>query len=393
MKEKISFPEFVKASAISAGFKKSGKKDMALIKITGTKAVGVFTRNKMRSYNVEWTRKAVRFISGGDAYLLVLSGNANACTGKRGMLSVERAASLLYRNPQEAMRNGFLFLTTGVIGVPLDDKMVANGIRRLTHLLNEGAYASPEDVAQAISTTDRWKKIFYREKDGKPFLVSVAKGAGMISPSMATMLSFSFLNAYPKGFNVEKSFKRIVDITFNSISVDGDMSTNDSVLLFYRVPGSDTNSSVEVINKSHFESLLLESFEKLSEEIVKDGEGATLLARVEVHADSKKKARKIAEAISSSLLLKAALAGKDPNWGRIAAAIGKVNFRIDPWKVSIYINNVPVFLKGEPTGRKVAIEGEEVRIRVEAGKTKDVWVFKTCDIGVPYIKFNSGYTT
>ena len=391
MSTQAKFPDFVRAVSTSSGFKRSGRRDMALFRIEGAEAIGVFTENSMRSSNIDWSKTAIKNFrrnssNRNEKYMLVLSGNANACTGRRGIESIVKASLELYGSAEEALKEGFMFFTTGVIGVPIDDEKLIRGVRILKEKLDKGESDDPKSIFQAISTTDRFEKVFYSHE---PELLAIAKGAGMIAPSMATMLSFAFLNAYPRGFSPYPIFKKIVEKTFNSIVVDGDTSTNDAVVLFYRKPSTDA----EPVSREKFERLLYEAFEYLAEKIVRDGEGASIVARVVAFAPSQKEARSISKVVASSLLFKAALAGRDPNWGRIAAAVGNSGLKLSPKDISIYVNSVPVFLKGEPTGEAVSIEGEEVDVKIVFKKEKRKWIYKTCDIGVPYIEFNSRYTT
>ena len=382
-------------AAATCGFKKTQKPDLAIIySLSPCTYSGVFTTNQVRAACVDENksllkrRKKIRAI-------VVNSGNANACTGKKGVQAVKQtqaiAAKLLKIRQDEV-----LVASTGVIGIYLDMEKMTNGIETAIPKLSP---KSLQDAACAILTTDRFVKIV--KKKTKDFsLIGFTKGAGMIHPNMATMLCFLFTDLkMPQGL-LQAALQKVANDTFNTISVDGDMSTNDMVILLSNNQGKKEVKSKEDPVYIDFQNVLNETCLKLAKEIVIDGEGANKLISVEVvGARLNNDAKVIARSIASSTLFKCAVFGNDPNWGRAAARIGNTSVTVDQNKIDIFLNNVQVFKNGNPTKfnkkklNKQIKKGKEVKIVVNLKSGNKSASAFGCDLSYDYVKFNSEYFT
>ncbi len=385
-----------KAAGISCGIKKTGRKDLAIILSDSPASVaGVFTTNRVKAAPVLIDMELVR--SGKSFGVLVNSGNANACTGKKGY----KDAASSVRATEECLglpKGSLLVASTGVIGVPMPIEKVLAGLPKLVEGLKPGGL---HDASEAIMTTDAFpKRAFVRAKiAGKTITIAgIAKGAGMICPNMATMLAFFMTDANIKAVALKKALLSAVDSSFNSIIVDNDTSTNDTALIFAN--GAAMGKEIKASSRDFkaFKALLTEVCVELSQMIVKDGEGATRFIEIDVRgAGTKVEARGAARTIASSFLVKTAFFGGDPNWGRIMAALGYSGIRMDEKSVSIFFNNVCVARRGLDTGAEAeaakAIKSKTVCVRVElnAGKhDAKVW---TTDLSYDYVKINSVYRT
>ncbi|MBI5234779.1 MAG: bifunctional glutamate N-acetyltransferase/amino-acid acetyltransferase ArgJ [Deltaproteobacteria bacterium] len=385
-----------KAAGISCGIKKTGRKDLAIILSDSPASVaGVFTTNRVKAAPVLIDMELVR--SGKSSGVLVNSGNANACTGRKGYkdaLQSVRATEDCLGLPKGCL----LVASTGVIGVPMPIEKVCAGLPRLVEGLRPGGL---HDASEAIMTTDAFaKRAFGRAKiAGKTITIAgIAKGAGMICPNMATMLAFFMTDANIKPVTLKKALLSAVDSSFNSIIVDNDTSTNDTALIFAN--GAAKGAEIKAASRDFkaFAALLTEVSLELSHKIVKDGEGATRFIEIDVRgASTPVEARQAARTIASSFLVKTAFFGGDPNWGRIMAALGYSGVRMDEKSVSIFFNNVCVARRGLDTGAEVlaakAIKSKTVNVRVElkaGGHDAKVW---TTDLSYDYVKINSAYRT
>ncbi|MBI3591422.1 MAG: bifunctional glutamate N-acetyltransferase/amino-acid acetyltransferase ArgJ [Candidatus Melainabacteria bacterium] len=377
------------------GLKKTKKPDLAVIysSLPCTYA-GVFTTNQVHAACVDENktllkrRKKIRAI-------IINSGNANACTGKKGIQAVKKtqqiAAKLLKIKPHEV-----LIASTGVIGIYLDMEKMKNGLENSILKLSSKNLKS---AARAILTTDRFEKIAVKKtKDFK--LTGFTKGAGMIHPGMATMLCFLMTDLKIPQSLLQAALRSAVNDTFNTISVDADMSTNDMVILL-----SNNRSKKEITNSkdplySYFQSALREVCCRLAKEIVIDGEGAKKLINVQVSgAKTSEDAKEIARSIASSNLFKCAVFGGDPNWGRAAARIGCTGVKVDQSKLDIYLNNTKVFSDGNPAVfskaklNKQIKKSKEVKVIVNLKLGKKSGTAFGCDLSYEYVKFNSAYFT
>jgi len=345
----------------------------------------VFTENDVKAAPIKFSMEVKGKVSG----IVANSGNANACTGKRGLSD---SAEMSRLTSQLTGKGKFLVASTGVIGEPLPMEKVRRGIGEAVSRLGK-SYG--EEPARAIMTTDTFPKLSFRE--GRGFVVGgIAKGAGMIDPSMATMLSFVATDAEVPKELLERALKEAVEVSFNSITVDGDMSTNDCVFLL-----STGKSKVKIGDENYgeFRALLTEVLKELAYQIVKDGEGATKVARILVEkAVSREQARRVARKIALSPLVKTALFGCDPNWGRIAAAAGAATAGVEEEKMEIYIGNFLLF-KGERVKYNedevysYMKENSEILIRVVLNQGSEKFEYLTCDLSYDYVRINAEYRT
>ncbi|NPB08593.1 MAG: bifunctional glutamate N-acetyltransferase/amino-acid acetyltransferase ArgJ [Aquificae bacterium] len=369
-----------------AGLKESGNPDLLVVLLPyPCVASFVYTDNYFKAGSVIYSqevssrRETVRAI-------VVNSGNANCGTGKRGVDDARKMAERVAEN-LGLEREEVLVFSTGIIGKPLPMKRVLSAIDEACSRLG------PLDLKRAsevISTTDRFPKYDFT-RYGSLETFGFAKGAGMIHPSMATMLAFVFTNAKLDYLPLRKIHERITERTFNSITVDGCESTNDA---FGVIALGEVETDLESVE---FE--LLKVSESLGKQIVADGEGATKVIKVTVRsAVTEVKAREIAKAIATSLLVKTAVFGRDPNWGRIAAAAGSTEFPVDPFSMEIYVGGYLLY-RGEPfeenlpKAKKHLEEDREIDITVELNEGPYEWTYYSSDIGYDYIRLNAEYTT
>jgi len=383
------------AAGLAAGIKKHGGLDLALIVADSpAAAAGVFTRNRVKAAPVLLCRRRVR--TGTAQAILVNSGNANACNGRRGKedaRTLAREAARLLKIPEAAV----LPASTGVIGQPLPTARMAAALPRLVARLRpEGL---PE-VAEAIMTTDtRPKTAFIQEKlwGRRITLAGVAKGAGMIHPDMATLLSFVFTDAAISAPVLKQLLQQGVQQSYNRISIDGDTSTNDTLLLL--AGGRAGHPEVtDLATAAPFGELLNHLLKDLAQQIVADGEGATRVYRIVVQgAASVREARQAAATVATSPLVKTAMAGADVNWGRIMAALGRSGARFDPKGVSISWGPHQVVENGQGLGeaaeaaaREVILAGPfTITINLKSGDARDF--YDTCDLTEDYIRINASY--
>ncbi|MBI5903856.1 MAG: bifunctional glutamate N-acetyltransferase/amino-acid acetyltransferase ArgJ [Deltaproteobacteria bacterium] len=388
-----------RAVGVASGIKKGanlGKKDLALIvSDIPARAAGVFTRNKVKAAPVQIDIE--RIMKGVSRGVIVNSGNANACTGRRGYNDALRMTALAEKS-LGFKRGELLVSSTGVIGVPMPmDKMRA----RVPELASGLSYKGLPDAALAMMTTDAFPKTaIQKARIGgvTVTIVGIAKGAGMICPDMATMLAYFMTDANIKGRALKAALKGAADSSFNSIIVDNDMSTNDTALIFanglsgggvIREGSPDFNAFSRLLNKVSL---------KLAHMIVKDGEGATRFIEIDVRgAGDRQQARTAARTVASSFLVKTAFFGGDPNWGRIMAALGYSGVKMKEAKVSISFNGVEVVKAGVDTGKEKAaargIKTRDVAVKIDLGAgtgSSRVW---TTDLSYDYVRINSAYRT
>lgn len=389
----------VRVSGIAAGLKESGRPDLFFAELAkGSTVAGVFTKSKCSSAPVDWCRSILK--SGRIRGLVVNSGNANAFTGKAGERTVDHTVTAAARH-LGCRRNEIYVASTGVIGVPVPVDYIASKLPDVMKTLDNSKWA---DAATAILTTDTYPKAAMRQvKIGKAdvTIVGIAKGSGMIAPDMATMLSFVFTDAKIPAPVLQRLLKDAADRSFNSITVDSDTSTSDTMLL--SATGQVRHPRVTKVGDAHlkeFREGLRDLSINLAGQVVCDGEGAQKLVTIDVGgAESVAAARRIGLAVANSPLVKTAIAGGDPNWGRIVMAVGKAGEKADRDKLSIGIGGVPITMEGQLVdGYDEAIAGLhmagseiEISINVGIGRGKArVW---TCDLTHGYIEINADYRT
>jgi len=383
-----------KFASRAAGIKKPGKPDLGLVfSEVPAACAGVFTRNQVAAAPVVVSRP--RIDAGSCQAIVVNSGNANACTGEQGLRDALRMAELAAQAlalPEELVAVS----STGVIGQCLPmDKME----KHIPQLVDDLGLAGAEGLAEAIRTTDSFVKLSSRKVGGCTIL-GVAKGAGMIHPDMATMLAFVVTDAKLDQVLLRQLLRPAVDRSFNAITVDGDTSTNDMVLLLANGQAGEPEITAGSPQSADFASALEEILVDLAKMIVRDGEGATKLVEVAVRgAASEADAREVARSIATSSLVKTAFFGEDANWGRIIAAAGYSKAHVDPNLVSIDFDRVPVVRQGLSTGAEREAEASDVlkrpefRVVVDLGLGEGAFSYYTSDLTYDYIKINADYRT
>jgi glutamate N-acetyltransferase/amino-acid N-acetyltransferase len=395
LQDDVVLPAGFTAAGIAAGLKRSGKLDMMLV-VSDRPAVcaGVFTTNQVKAAPVKLDQEVVKRKTA--RALIVNSGNANACTGARGMKDARTMASLtaklLKLKPADV-----LVCSTGAIGKPMPMNTVQVGIRNLAPLLTAdgGPFA-----AEAIMTTDTRKKTgtVRLVLDGKPVvLTAFAKGAGMIEPNMATMLGFFFTDAAVDARALQHALKQAVDASFNRISVDGDMSTNDTCLLLAN--GAAGNKTLTPKHKDWpaFTAALNVLALDLAQRIARDGEGAEKLITVTVKgARTDAEADAAARSVANSLLVKTCWHGDYPNWGRIMDALGYSPAKVDEARVDIFYDKLAAVRKGIATKTSVqalsAVQKQErFTITMDLHLGKGEATVYTCDCSEEYVKINVDY--
>ena len=396
LKGNITTVQGFSATGISCGIKKDNKKDLALIYSTvPSVAAGVFTTNKVFSPSVRLCRENI--LSPVARAIVANSGNANACVGNQGYLDAKKIIQLTAEKLEIAPEE-VLIASTGVIGEPLPMDKIEAGIPHLVNALNEN---SSKDAAEGILTTDTFTKTVAAEIDVSGTnvrLYGIAKGAGMIHPNMATMLAFITTDAAIEKKTLQKLLKKSTDKSFNMITVDGDTSTNDTVIIL-----ANSLAKNEIIKeKSTSSKKFLEALDfvtsKLARMIVKDGEGATKL--IEVHVKGAKAfhdAKAIALAIGRSNLVKTAFFGEDANWGRIIAAAGTAGVSFDPDKVDMFFGQEHVLKNGLYCGNErekeieTVIKGQEIVLTLNLNSGNEQARVFTCDLSPEYVKINAEY--
>jgi glutamate N-acetyltransferase/amino-acid N-acetyltransferase len=396
----------IELATINCGLKYKNRDDLLLIKLPKNTAVaGVFTKSSMAAAPVKWCRENI--IDGRVRALIVNAGNANAFTGLEGKKAIGRIVNTvgedLHCKPQEVLMS-----STGVIGERLKDELITAAIPKLSKKLSENKEAW-NNAAKAIMTTDTFAKTSHKiiKIDGREVTINgFAKGSGMIAPNMATMLGYIFTDANICAKLMQKVLSVINEETFNSITVDSDTSTNDTVLLF--ATKSSTHKEIKddddknlIIFKEALKELMLD----LAKQIVIDGEGAKKLIEIEViGAKSKSSAKAIGLSVANSPLVKTAIAGSDPNWGRIIMAIGKSGQVIKPEKIGIKIGEFSIIENGKLINNYDEkpiynyLKEKEIKIIIQINLSEEekenlqhtakVW---GCDLNEEYIKINKDY--
>ena len=383
----------VRFAAIEAGVRYSGRVDVMLAELApGTTIAGTFTKSKTRAAPVLDCQAKIGKDSEAGAALLVNAGNANAFTGVDGVDAVQaiaRGVATALAIPEERVFTS----STGVIGEPLPHERITSVLAALKDQLAESGIP---DAAHAIMTTDTFAKGSTRtvEIEGKIVSIAgIAKGSGMIAPDMATMLVYIFTDARIGYEDLQNLVSRSCDSTFNCITVDSDTSTSDTLLV-----SATGGSGIDVTGNESFDHALWEVMDDLARQVVRDGEGASKFVTVEVNgATTANDAKQIALSIANSPLVKTAVAGEDPNWGRVVMAVGKSGAEADRDKLSIRFGDVLVAKNGRVAPDYVEAEaaahmkGEEVTISVDLGLSDGSATVYTCDLTAQYIAINADY--
>jgi glutamate N-acetyltransferase / amino-acid N-acetyltransferase len=390
----------VRLATAEAGIRYKNRTDVLLaVMDKGTAVAGVFTKSKCPSAPVEWCRAKLK---GGKARALVVnSGNANAFTGKTGRSSTALTAKIAAK--AVGCTEGEIFLaSTGVIGEPLDATKFDGVLGGLAETAEAGDYLA---AAKAIMTTDTFPKVAtatVKLGKAKVTINGMAKGAGMIAPDMATMLSFIFTDAPIAPAALQALLKSGVEDTFNAVTIDGDTSTSDTLLAF--ATGAAAGHGAPRISRASdprlkaFVKAFNQVLANLSEQVARDGEGARKLVEITVEgAKTKASARKIAMSIANSPLVKTAIAGEDANWGRVVMAVGKAGEPADRDKLSISFNGIRVAKSGarDPSYDEAqvseAMKAPEIAIKVSLGLGKGRDRVLTCDLTKEYVAINGDY--
>jgi glutamate N-acetyltransferase/amino-acid N-acetyltransferase len=396
-----ALPKGFRFAATACGLKKTGALDLALISSDApASAAAVFTQNLVVAAPVTLSRKNLRESKGRMRAVVVNAGNANCATGVLG-------DSVAHRTNQEAARRMLLVpqevfvCSTGVIGVQLPVEKILRALPSLARNRRASARSFAE-LSLAICTTDTRPKTAsatFKMSGKRIHLVGCAKGAGMIHPNMATTLAFVVTDAAISPSLLQKTLRDIASRSFNSISVDGDTSTNDTLLVLAN--GAAGAPAIANGGKAHrqFSAALEEVCGSLARQIVADGEGAQRVIEIQVRrARTESAARKIAETIATSPLVKTAFAGGDPNWGRIFAAAGRSGVKFDPALVEITMAGIKVLRKGQPldfneraASNRLLADHVAIVVDLHAGKSHArYW---TCDFTAEYVRVNASYRT
>src|SRR5512135_833171 len=386
----------MRLATAAAGIRYAGRTDVLLALFEeGTSVAGVFTRSKCPSAPVEWCRAHLK--SGKARALVVNSGNANAFTGQNGRDATKLTAAIAGK--AAGCKPAEIFLaSTGVIGEPLDATKFGGVINGLVTGAKRGEFLA---AAQAIMTTDTFPKVATAQtKIGTATVTinGIAKGAGMIAPDMATMLSFVFTDAAIAAPALQTLLKEGVADTFNAVTVDGDTSTSDTLMMFATGKTGPRIARAGEPRLREFKKALHDVLTNLAEQVARDGEGARKLVEIVVEgAKSNQSARRIAMAIANSPLVKTAIAGEDANWGRVVMAVGKAGEPADRDKLSIWFGGIRVAHKGarDPGYDEAAVSAEmkkpEIYLKVALGLGRASDRVLTCDLTKEYVAINGDY--
>jgi glutamate N-acetyltransferase / amino-acid N-acetyltransferase len=391
-------PRGFRAAGVKAGIKPSGGSDLAVFVADGPcAAAGTFTTNRICAAPVKWCRE---LLPREDTIAVVVNaGNANAATGDEGLANArrtaERAAGLLGCRPEQ-----ILVASTGIIGHQLPMPKIEAGLGDAVAAMSREP-SGFLDAARAIITTDTHPKIVSERRNlsGKDVtLLGIAKGAAMIGPRMATMLAFLLTDAPVRAYDLRALLADAVDSSFNCLSVEGHASTNDTVLLISSTAATEETLRGE--DARSFAVMVRAACESLARQIADDGEGSTHSITIDVEGcRTTEDARAIARTVAESPLVKTAIHGADPNWGRIVSAAGYAGVAFQEEEVSLWINDVPVYRRGTPLPfDEAALSGSlrgrrQVDLRLVVGSGESAARFWTCDLTADYVRLNADYTT
>ena len=393
----VAYPQGYKAAGVRAGIKKNGNLDVAVIYSEKEAAVaGVFTQNQVAAAPVRVSKVVVK--TGTAQAIVANAGCANACTGEQGIRDAETMCKIT-ANELNCREDSVIVASTGVIGVNLPmDKMEAGIKAAVKELSKDGSV----NAGNAIITTDTYSKTCATEVtiDGKEVRFgAIAKGSGMIQPNMATMLCFITTDAAIDSKLLQEALSEITEVSFNMISVDGDMSTNDMVTIMANGEAGNTKITEKGEDYQKFYDTLKNICTELSKKIAADGEGATKFLTIHVHgAASFADAKQVGMSVAKSPLVKTAFFGEDPNWGRVICAVGYSGVKISPEKTVIKFGDVPVYAHSvgakfdNAALRKVMAE-HDILIDIDLGEGEAEATVFSCDLSYGYVKINGEYTT
>ena len=380
----MKLPQGFRSASVAAGLKSTGALDLTIIENQGPNftAAAVFTTNKVVAAPVTWSRQVAK---GGIVRAVVLnSGGANACTGPQGFADTHKTAEHVGQS-LNVSSGEVIVCSTGLIGELLPMPKIIAGIESIVPVLsNDGLQTS----AQAIMTTDSVPKISTANFNGAEF-AGIAKGAGMLAPALATMLSVIMTDAVVSD-NAKEIFQRATDRTYNRIDSDGCTSTNDTVLFM-----SSGASGVKIADHE-LEDMLMEVCGSLSAQLIADAEGSTKTVAIKVlNAASEKDAVEVGRACARNNLLKAAIFGGDPNWGRVLAAVGTADAQMDPLAIDVKLNGVQVCTNSAPDGDKTTVKFDArlVEIEIDLKVGTSTATIMTNDLTHDYVHENSAYST
>jgi len=397
--DKLHLPKGFRFSALAAGIKPSGKPDLAFVYApAGATAAAMFTKNRVVAAPIVVGREHLKTSHGKVKAVVVNAGNANCSTGVAGYKAAiavcKTAAKLIHTKPQQIIPS-----STGVIGVPLPAQKITDALPKTIASAKEGIKPL-ESFARAIMTTDTRPKVASAQvRMGSKIasIVGVAKGSGMIHPDMATMLVYVFTDVAATVSMLQKTLCEVTNKSFNNISVDGDTSTNDTVLLLAN--GTSKIDLQSASARKKFTAALHEVCYSLAHQVVSDGEGVKHVIHLTIEqARNDDDARKVARTLATSALLKTAWAGCDPNWGRMLAALGRSGVKFDPSRVNIFIGSHQVCRNGGAHSFDHAtlhkfMQQQEYEICLQLGTGRKSLEFLTCDLTEEYVRINAEYTT
>lgn len=383
-------------SGIVAGIKKDGKRDLGLIySRVPSQVAGLFTTNLVKAAPVLLAKQRIK--AGRCQALVINSGNANACTGSEGLRDAKKVTSLVAKGL--GIRESWVLpSSTGVIGVPLPMERMEEGIPRLIGALSPDGWM---DTVEAMMTTDTFPKVertTCRIQGKSVKICGMVKGAGMIRPNLATMLSFIVTDANIEARVLQRILEEVAELSYNRITIDGETSTNDTVLLLAN--GTSGHPPINRMNRDGaiFQSRLLEVCQNLAKSVVRDGEGATKFVEICVKGTrNQEDAKRAAYAIAHSPLVKTAFFGMDANWGRILCAIGHSGIRIDPNRIDLFFGRKPIVKNGRGVGGQQEIEAGQVlknksfKVTVNLHQGKNEFSVFTTDLSLDYVKINASY--
>ncbi|WP_342801097.1 bifunctional glutamate N-acetyltransferase/amino-acid acetyltransferase ArgJ [Nocardia sp. No.11] len=389
----VTAPLGFRAAGIAAGIKASGKPDLALVLNEGPEyaAAGVFTSNQVKAAPVLWSQQVLK--SGRVRAVILNSGGANACTGPGGFQDTHRTAeelaAALSNWGTETGAGEIAVCSTGLIGDRLPMDKLIPAVTEIVHEMG-GGMSGGSDAAHAIMTTDTVPKESAFHHEDKWNVGGMAKGAGMLAPSLATMLVVLTTDAVATPEQLDQALRKATKYTFDRLDVDGSCSTNDTVLLLAN------GASGVAPSQEDLEAAVFTVCDDLAAQLMADAEGVTKRVRVTVSgAASEDEALTVARAVARDSLVKTALFGSDPNWGRVLAAVGIAPVTLDPNRIAVSFNGNPVCVDsvGAPGAREVDLSGEDIDVLIELNVGEGTAMVRTTDLSHAYVEENSAYSS